>query len=59
MKKRKFKGINISVTESLTSLPMPKSKDTRDEYGFNKVWTLDCRIMVMEEGSAKPKVIHG
>ena len=59
MKKRKFKGINISVTESLTSLPMPKSKDARDEDGFNKVWTLDGRIMMMEEGSAKPKVIHG
>ena len=59
MKKRKFKGINISVTESLTSLPMPKSKDARDDDGFNKVWTLDGRIMMMEEGSAKPKVIHG
>ena len=27
----------------------------RDEYGFNKVWTSDCTIMVMEEGFAKPK----
>ena len=39
MNKRKFKGINISVTESLTSLRMTKLKDVRDEYGFNKVWT--------------------
>ena len=38
---------------------MPKSKDARDEYGFNKVWTLDGRNMMMKEGSAKPKVIHG
>ena len=59
MNKRKFKGTNISVTESLTSLRMTKLKDARDEYRFNKVWTSDGRIMVMEEGSAKPKVIYG
>ena len=51
MNKRKFKGTNISVTESLTSLRMTKLKDARDEYGFSKVWTSDGRIMVMEEGS--------
>ena len=59
MNKRKFKGANASVTERLTSLQMTKLKDTRDEYGFNKVWTSGGRIMVMEEGSAKPKVIYG
>ena len=55
----KFKVTNISVTESLTSLRMAKLKDVRDEYAFNKLWTSDGRIMVMEEGSAKPKVIYG
>ena len=59
MNKRKFKRTNISVTERLTSLRMAKLKNARDEYGFNKVWTSDDRIMVMEEGSTKPKVIHG
>ena len=59
MNKRKFKGTNISVTESLTSLEMVKLKDARDEYGFNKVWISDGRIMMMEEGSDKPKVIYG
>ena len=59
MNKRKFKGTNISVTESLTSLRMTKLKDARDEYGFNKVWTSDGRIMAMEEESAKPKIIYG
>ena len=39
MNKRKFKGTNISVIESLTSLQMTKLKDARDEYDFNKVWT--------------------
>ena len=59
MNKRKFKGTNTSVTESLTSLWMAKLKDARDQYGFNKVWTSEARIMVMEGGSAKPKVIYG
>ena len=59
MNKRKFKETNKSVTECLTSLRMTKLKDARDEYGFKKIWTSDGRIMVMEEGSAKPKVIHG
>ena len=59
MNKIKFKETNISVTESLTSLQMAKLKDARDEYGFNKVWTSDDRTMVMEEGSAKPKVFYG
>ena len=55
MNKSKFKGTNISVTESLTSLRMTKLKDARDEHGFNKVWTLDGRIMVMQEGSLNLK----
>ena len=58
MNKREFKGINVSVTERLTSLRMAKLKDARDEYGFNKVWISDGRMMVMEEQSAKPKVIY-
>ena len=58
MNKRKFKGTNVFVIESLTSLKMAELKDARDEYGFNKVWTSDSRIMVIEEGSAKPKVIY-
>ena len=38
---------------------MTKLKDARDEYGFNKFWTSDGRVMVMEEGSAKPTVLYG
>ena len=59
MNKIKFKGPNISVTESLTSTRIEKVKDTRDEYEFNKFWTSDGRIVVMEEGSAKPKAMYG
>ena len=39
MNKRKFKGTNISVTESMKFLQMTKLKNAKDEYGFNKVWT--------------------
>ena len=56
MNKTKFKGTNISVTKSLTSLRIAKLKDARDEYGFNKVSISDGRIMVMEDGSGKTKV---
>ena len=38
---------------------MAKLKDARDEYWFNKVWTSNGSIMVIEHGSAKPKVIYG
>ena len=38
---------------------MTKLKNARDEYDFNKVLTSDDRIVVMEEGPAKPKVIYG
>ena len=59
MNNGKSNGKNTSVTESLTSLRISKSKDARDDYGFNKVWASDGRIMVMEEGSAKREVIYG
>ena len=59
MNKIKFKGPNISVTESLTSTRIEKVKDTRDEYEFNKFWTSDGRIVLMEEGSSKPKAMYG
>ena len=36
------------------SLRMVKLKDTRDEYGFNKIWTSDGRNIAMEERSTKP-----
>ena len=38
--KRKFKGTNITVTESFTFLQMAKLKD-ENEYRFNKVWFSD------------------
>ena len=38
--------------ESSTSLRMAKLRDARDETSH---WTSDERIMVMEEGSSKPK----
>ena len=55
MNKKSLKG-HMSVTKSLTFLWMTKLKDARDDFGFNRVWTSDGSIMVMEEGSTKPKV---
>ena len=51
MDKRKFKGTNMSFAETLTSARMARLKDVRDEYGFNKIWTSESKIMVMEERS--------
>ena len=51
MDKRKFKGTNMSFPETLTSARMARLKDVRDEYGFNKIWTSESKIMVMEERS--------
>ena len=59
MNKRKFKGTNTSVTESLTSLRMGKLKNATSKCDFNKVWTSDGRVMLMEKGCTKPKVICG
>lgn len=39
------------IDKSLTSLWTAKLKDAKDEYGFNKIWTLNRRAMVMEEES--------
>ena len=59
LKKNKFTWTDVSVTESLTSIRMAELKDERDEYGFNKFWTSNGKIMVMEEGSIWPKAIYG
>ena len=49
--KRKLKGKNTSITESLTMLRVKKLNDARDLYDRNNVWTYDGRIMVKEENN--------
>ena len=43
--KKRLKGTNISITESLTATRMAKLKEARDEKGFKSVWTFDGKIL--------------
>ena len=43
--KKRLKGKNLSITESLSKLRMRKLKTARDEYGFRNVWTVDGKIL--------------
>lgn len=47
------------IDKSLTSLWTAKLKDAKDEYGFNKIWTSDSGIMVMEKEPTKPELLYG
>ena len=49
--KRKLKGKNMSITESLTKIRVSKLNEARDLYNRNNVWTYDGRIMVKDENN--------
>ena len=49
--KRKLKGKNMSITESLTKIRVSKLNGARDFYNRNNVWTYDGRIMVKDENN--------
>ena len=42
--KKKLKGKNISITESLTRYQMSVLNEAREKYGFKNVWTYGRRI---------------
>ena len=44
--KKKLKGTNVSVTESLTKYRMGKLQEAREIHGFCNVWTFDGRVLV-------------
>ena len=56
--KKKLKGKNISITESLTKKRMEKLKEARDQHGFGNVWTYDGRILIKTGDSSKPSVYY-
>ena len=58
--KKKLKGKNLSITESLTKLRMRKLKAARDEYGFRNVWIVDGKILykVDDTPNSKPAVFY-
>ena len=52
-----LKGSGISVTESLTLKMMEHLKKTREQHGFENVWTLDRKIM-FKGNDGNPKVYY-
>ena len=51
--KRKLKGKQISISESLTKLRLMKLKEARDQYTFANVWTQDGKIMFKVDNKVK------
>ena len=58
--KKRFKGKNLSITESLTKLRMSKLRTARSEYGFRNKQTLDGKILckVDDTPDSKPAVYY-
>ena len=56
--KRRLKGKNVSITESLSAFRMKKLSEARDNFGFKNVWTYDGKIFYKESSDVteKPKV---
>ena len=55
---KKLKGSGTLITESLTSFRMGLLTKARKEFELRNVWTLDGRIIYMDESSQKPKVYY-
>ena len=51
--KKKLKGKNISITESLTKFLMEKLQEARELYDRKNVWTYDGRIMFKVNGEVE------
>ena len=43
--KRKLKGTEKSITESLKTKRIGQLNDAREKYGFNNVWSYDDKIL--------------
>ena len=56
--KKKLKGKNMSITESLTKIRMSALKEERNKFGYSSVWTAGGKIMYKEEGDTKAKVYY-
>ena len=53
--KKRLKGTDVSITDSLTAGRMLQLNNTRDQFGFNNVWSIDGRIMRNDSTITKPK----
>ena len=56
--KKRLKGKNLAITESLTRRRLEALKDAKKRYGFQKVWTSDGKIIYKEDGDDKTKVYY-
>ena len=54
--KKRLKGKNMSINESLTKIKMSALKEARNKFGFISVSTADGKILYKEEGDTKTKV---
>ena len=54
--KKRLKGKNMSITDSLIKIRMSALKETRNKFGFSSVWTADGKILYDQEGDTKTKV---
>ena len=54
--KKRLKGKNVSITESLTKIGMSALKETRNKFGYSSVWTADGKIMHKDEVDTKVKI---
>ena len=54
--KKRLKGKNISINESLTKIRISALKDARNNFGYSSVWTADGKIIYKDEGDTKGKV---
>ena len=55
---KRLKGTSVFNTDSLTAGRMLQLKNTRDQFGFNNVWSIDGRIIYQDRTSAKPKLFY-
>ena len=55
--KKKLKGKNISIMESLTATRMKKLKKFREVHSFKNVWTSDGKILC-KDGSGNINLFY-
>ena len=56
--KKKLKGKEIAITESLTATRMKKLNDARNEHGFQNVWSVDGKIFFKSNKESRPKIYY-
>ena len=58
LNKKLLKGIQFSITESLTAKRMGIFKEAREKHQFRNVWTADGRILYKDGNDNKVKLYY-